>query len=84
MVLAFCAMIPNIIPQTIENATPQLPNITYPVSYTHLDVYKRQVFNLVPTRKAAKLVVKALKAGKNTVDLTGEASGPDDKTEENA
>ena len=30
MVLAFCAMIPNIIPQTIENATPQLPNITYP------------------------------------------------------
>ena len=47
-------------------------------------VYRMLTFNLVPTRKAAKLVVKALKAGKNTVDLTGEASGPDDKTEENA
>ena len=49
-----------------------------------VDCMKDSVFNLVPTRKAAKLVVKALKAGKNTVDLTGEASGPDDKTEENA
>lgn len=28
-------------------------------------------FNLVPTRKAAAEVVKALKAGKSTVDLTG-------------
>ena len=49
-----------------------------------LSLLKDSVFNLVPTRKAAKLVVKALKAGKNTVDLTGEAAGPDDKTEENA
>lgn len=30
-------------------------------------------FNLVATRKAARLVVKALKAGKTNVDLTGEA-----------
>lgn len=30
-------------------------------------------FNLVATRKAAREVVKALKAGKTTVDLTGEA-----------
>ncbi len=30
-------------------------------------------FNLVATRKAARQVVKALKAGKTTVDLTGEA-----------
>lgn len=29
-------------------------------------------FNLVATRKAARQVVKALKAGKTTVDLTGE------------
>ena len=50
----------------------------------HVEDLNVRVFNLVPTRKAAKLVVKALKAGKNTVDLTGEASGPDDKTEENA
>lgn len=28
-------------------------------------------FNLVPTRKAASLVVKAVKAGQTTVDLTG-------------
>lgn len=28
-------------------------------------------FNLVPTRKAAALVVKAVKAGETTVDLTG-------------
>ena len=60
-----------------------------PVSYTHLDVYKRQagtrfqnlqeeaVFNLVATRKAARLVVKALKAGKTNVDLTGEAKEPE-------
>lgn len=35
-------------------------------------------FNLVPTRKAAKLVVKALKAGETTVDLKGKdpADGP--------
>lgn len=32
------------------------------------------VFNLVATRKAARLVVKALKAGKTNVDLTGEAA----------
>ena len=31
-------------------------------------------FQLVPTRKAAAEVVKALKAGKTTVDLTGNSS----------
>ena len=36
------------------------------------------VFNLVATRKAARLVVKALKAGKTNVDLTGEADTPAD------
>ena len=35
------------------------------------------VFNLVATRKAARLVVKALKAGKTNVDLTGEAPVPE-------
>lgn len=35
------------------------------------------VFNLVATRKAARLVVKALKAGKTNVDLTGEAQEPE-------
>ena len=35
------------------------------------------VFNLVATRKAARLVVKALKAGKTNVDLTGEEKEPE-------
>lgn len=34
-------------------------------------------FQLVPTRKAAAEVVKALKAGKTTVDLTGNSSAAD-------
>ena len=59
-------------------------NVRWKAGTRFLSLLKDSVFNLVPTRKAAKLVVKALKAGKNTVDLTGEASGPDDKTEENA
>lgn len=37
------------------------------------------VFNLVATRKAARLVVKALKAGNTSVDLTG--ATPDDGKE---
>lgn len=57
-------------------------NVRWKAGTRFLSLLKDSVFNLVPTRKAAKLVVKALKAGKNTVDLTGEASGPDDKTEE--
>ena len=36
-----------------------------------------RLFNLVATRKAARLVVKALKAGKTSVDLTGEAKEPE-------
>ena len=32
-------------------------------------------FNLVATRMAARAVVKALKAGKTTVDLTGTTGG---------
>ena len=59
-------------------------NVRWKAGTRFLSLLKDSVFNLVPTRKAAKLVVKALKAGKNTVDLTGEASGPNDKTEENA
>ena len=59
-------------------------NVRWKAGTRFLSLLKDSVFNLFPTRKAAKLVVKALKAGKNTVDLTGEASGPDDKTEENA
>ena len=35
-------------------------------------------FNLVATRSAARAVVKALKAGKTTVDLTGTTGGGDD------
>jgi len=37
------------------------------------------VFNLVATRKAARLMVKALKAGKTNVDLTGEAKEPENE-----
>ena len=49
-----------------------------------LDLLKDAVFNLVPTRKAAKLVVKALKAGETTVDLTGGASDTPEDTETQA
>ena len=35
-------------------------------------------FNLVATRSAARAVVKALKAGKTTVDLTGATDGGED------
>lgn len=49
-----------------------------------LSLLGEATFNLVPTRKAAKLVVKALKAGKTTVDLTGEDSGAESNPEENA
>jgi hypothetical protein len=35
------------------------------------------VFNLVATRKAARLVVKAQKAGKTNADLNGEAEEPE-------
>lgn len=38
---------------------------------------KDATFNLVPTRKAAKEVVRALRAGKTTVDLTGEVETPE-------
>ena len=49
-----------------------------------LNLQKEAVFNLVPTRKAAKLVVKALKAGETTVDLTGGASDTPEDTETQA
>jgi predicted histone-like DNA-binding protein len=38
-------------------------------------------FNLVPTRKAAALVVKAVKAGQTTVDLTGYDSAASESAE---
>ncbi len=41
------------------------------------NLQEEAVFNLVATRKAARLVVKALKAGKTSVDLTGEAKEPE-------
>ena len=44
-------------------------NVRWKAGTRFLSLLKDSVFNLVPTRKAAKLVVKALKAGKNTVDL---------------
>lgn len=34
-------------------------------------------FSLVPTRKAAAMVVKAVKAGETSVDLTGNKAAPD-------
>lgn len=46
-------------------------NVRWKPGNRFLSLLKDAVFNLVPTRKAAKLVVKALKAGKTTVDLTG-------------
>jgi predicted histone-like DNA-binding protein len=40
------------------------------------------VFNLVATRKAARMVVKALKAGKTNVDLTGEGENEEPNVKE--
>lgn len=40
-------------------------NVRWKAGTRFLSLLKDSVFNLVPTRKAAKLVVKALKAGKN-------------------
>ena len=48
-----------------------------------LSLLDEATFNLVPTRKAAKLVVKALKAGKTSVDLTGKDSEAENNPEEN-
>jgi len=48
-----------------------------------LSLLDEATFNLVPTRKAAKLVVKALKTGKTSVDLTGKDSEAENNPEEN-
>ena len=39
----------------------QAKNTTYPVSYTHLDVYKRQLPRLLKEQKLLKLVVRWIK-----------------------
>ena len=59
-------------------------NVRWKAGARFLSLLKDSMFNLVPTRKAAKLVVKAMKAGKTTVDLTGEVSETENNPEENA
>ena len=43
-----------------------------------MELLEEAEFNLVATRSAARAVVKALKAGKTTVDLTGATGGGED------
>ena len=59
-------------------------NVRWKAGTRFLSLLDETTFNLVPTRKAAKLVVKALKAGKTSVDLTGEDAGTAGNPEENA
>ena len=52
-------------------------NVNWSAGTRFRNLLEDAVFNLVATRKAARLVVKALKAGKTSVDLTGEAKEPE-------
>ncbi len=52
-------------------------NVNWSAGPRFRNLLEDAVFNLVATRKAARLVVKALKAGKTNVDLTGEEKEPD-------
>ena len=52
-------------------------NVNWSAGTRFQNLQEEAVFNLVATRKAARRVVKALKAGKTSVDLTGEAKEPE-------
>ena len=52
-------------------------NVNWSAGTRFQNLQEEAMFNLVATRKAARLVVKALKAGKTSVDLTGEAKEPE-------
>ena len=52
-------------------------NVNWSAGTRFQNLQEEAVFNLVATRKAARLVVKALKAGKTSVDLTGEVKEPE-------
>ena len=52
-------------------------NVNWSAGTRFRNLLEDAVFNLVATRKAARLGVKALKAGKTNVDLTGEAKEPE-------
>jgi hypothetical protein len=57
---------------TVENITEV--NVLWAPGVRFNNLRQDAEFQLVPTRKAAAEVVKALKAGKTTVDLTGNSS----------
>lgn len=57
---------------TVENITEV--NVLWAPGVRFNNLRQNAEFQLVPTRKAAAEVVKALKAGKTTVDLTGNSS----------
>ena len=56
-------------------------NVNWSPGKRFINLLKEATFNLVPTRKAAKLVVKALKAGETNVDLTGKSNEEGDRPE---
>lgn len=53
-------------------------NVNWTCGQRFGELLEEAEFNLVATRSAARAVVKALKAGKTTVDLTGTTGGGDD------
>lgn len=57
-------------------------NVNWTPGMRFRNLLEDAVFNLVATRKAARQVVKALKAGKTTVDLTGADDATPPKPEE--
>ena len=56
-------------------------NVNWSPGKRFINLLKEATFNLVPPRKAAKLVVKALKAGETNVDLTGKSNEEGDRPE---
>ena len=63
---------PSMAEFTVENITEV--NVLWAPGVRFNNLRQDAEFQLVPTRKAAAEVVKALKAGKTTVDLTGNSS----------
>ena len=53
-------------------------NVNWTCGQRFGELLEEAEFNLVATRSAARAVVKALKAGKTTVDLTGATGGGED------
>lgn len=60
-------------------------NVNWMPGSRFLNLLESAVFNLVPSRRAAKLLLKSIKAGDTTVDLTGGTSEtPEEATSEDS